>query len=225
MSLHVVAEDPGPAQVLLADVAEVRPGVGVHVYVVGELQGAAEALVAERTLVADAGVRQLVALERALLFEGLLADGALVRPRVRVQPLVSAQGAGEGEALAAVGAGVGFLSGVDPQVLRHVDLLGEALPAGGALKRTLARVDPQVFLQRRRLETVSAANWTAVLLFLAIDADVCLDSGVAILFDERRPPILFLSIRVDQTADVSVLVLLPAVLRQQQAVLVAMVTR
>lgn len=112
-------------------------------------------------------MRQLVALERALLFEGLLADGALVRPGVGVQPLVPAQGAGEGEALAAVGAGVGFLPGVDPLVLRHVDLLGEALPAGGALKRTLTRVDPQVFLQRRRLETVSTANRAAVLPFPA----------------------------------------------------------
>lgn len=83
-------------------------------------------------------MRQLVALERALLFEGLVADGALVRPGVGVQPLVSPQGAGEGEALAAVGAGVGFLPGVDPLVLSHVDLLGEALPAGGALERTLA---------------------------------------------------------------------------------------
>lgn len=112
-------------------------------------------------------MRQLVALERALLFEGLVADGALVRPGVGVQPLVSPQGAGEGEALAAVGAGVGFLPSVDPLVLRHVDLLGEALPAGGALERTLARVDPQVFLQRRRLETVSTADRTAVLPFPA----------------------------------------------------------
>lgn len=53
MFLHVVAEDPGSAQVLLADVAEVRPFVRVHVNVVGELEGAAEALAAERTLVAD----------------------------------------------------------------------------------------------------------------------------------------------------------------------------
>lgn len=162
MFLHVLAVDPGSAEVLLADVAEVWPGVGVHVHVVGELQGAAEALAAERTLVADPRVRPLVALERALLFEGLQADGALVGPGVGVQPLVSAQGAGEGEALVAGGAGVGFLPSVGPLVLRHVDLLGEALPAGGALKRTLARVDPQVFLQRRRLETVTTTNGTAV---------------------------------------------------------------
>lgn len=168
---HVVAEDPRSAQVLLADVAEVRPGARVHVHVVAELEGAAEALAAERTLVADSRVRQLVALERALLFEGPLADGALVRPGVGVQPLVSAQGAGEGEALAAVGAGVGLLPGVGPLVLRHVDVLGEALPAGGALKGTLARVDPQVFLQRRRLEAVSTADGTAVLL---LPATVCL---------------------------------------------------
>lgn len=53
MFLHVVAEDPGATQVLLADVAEVGPGVGVHVHVVGELEGPAEALAAARTLVAD----------------------------------------------------------------------------------------------------------------------------------------------------------------------------
>lgn len=166
MLLHVLAVDPGPAQILLADVAEVRSGVGVHVDVVGELERPAEALPAEGTLVADPRVRQLVALQRALLLEGLLADGALVRPGVGVQPLVSAQSAGEGEALSAVGAGVGLLAGVDPLVLSHVHLLGEALPAGGALERTLTGVDPQVLLQRRRLETVAAADGTAVLPFI-----------------------------------------------------------
>lgn len=93
-------------------------------------------------------MRQLVGLERALLLEGLLADGALVRPGVGVQPLVSAQGAGEGEALPTVGAGVGFLSSVGPLVLPHVYVLGEALSAGRTLKRTLSRMDPKVFLQR-----------------------------------------------------------------------------
>lgn len=53
MFLHVVAEDPGATQVLLADVAEVWPGVGVHVHVVGELEGPTEALAAEGTLIAD----------------------------------------------------------------------------------------------------------------------------------------------------------------------------
>ena len=137
----------------------------MHVHVVGELQGAAEALAAEGTLVADSRVGQLVGLQRALLLEGLLADGAPVRPSVGVQPLVPAQSAGEGEALAAVGAGVGLLPGVNPQVLRHVNLLREALPAGGALERTLARVNPQVLLQRRGFEAVAAAHGTAVFPF------------------------------------------------------------
>lgn len=117
-------------------------------------------------------MRQLVGLERALLFEGLVADGALVRPGAGVQPLVSAKGAGEGEALPAVGAGVGLLSGVGPLVLLHVYMLGEALPAGGTLKRTLTGVDPQVFLQRRSLKAVSAAHWTAVFAF-TIAAGFC----------------------------------------------------
>lgn len=159
---HVSAEDPGSAQVPVADVAEVWLRFRVHTHVVGELQGAAETLAADRTLVAHAGVRQLVALQRAVLLEGLWAVGALVRPRVGVQPLVAAQRAGEGEALTAVGAGVGFLPGVDPLVLRHVHLLREALPAGGALVRTLPRVDAQVLLQRRRLEAVAAADRAAV---------------------------------------------------------------
>lgn len=56
MFLHVVAENSGSAQVLLADVAEVRPAVGVNVHMVGELEGAAEALAADGTLVSDPGV-------------------------------------------------------------------------------------------------------------------------------------------------------------------------
>lgn len=162
MLLHVLPEDSGSAQVLLADVAEVRPSLRVHVHVVGELEGAAEALAAQRALVADARVRQLVLFERAALLEGLGTDGALVRPGVGVQTLVPAQRTGEGEALAADAAGVGSLSRVDPLVLRHVDVLDEALPAGGALKGTLARVDPQVLLQRRRFETVAPADGAAV---------------------------------------------------------------
>lgn len=166
MLLHVLPEYPSPAQVLLADVAEVRPGFGVHVHVVGELQCTAEALGAEGTLVADASVYQLVALERRLLLEGLLADGALVRPRVGVEPLVTAESAGEGEALVTLGAGVRLLAGVDPLVLGQVPVLDEALPAGGALERTLARVDAQVLLQRRRLEAVAATDGAAVLGFV-----------------------------------------------------------
>lgn len=137
MFLHVFAEDAGAAQVLLADVAEVGPGVGVRVHVVGELQGAAEALAAQGALEADPRVDHLVAFEHAELLEGLEADGTLVGPGVGVDPQVSAQGAGEGEALAAHAAGVGFLSGVDPLVLLQVGLLHEALPAGGALEGPL----------------------------------------------------------------------------------------
>lgn len=159
---HVSAEHPGSAQVLPADPAEVRVGVGVRVNVVGELQGAAEALAAQRTLVADGRVSQLVVLEDAELLEGLGADGALEGPGVGVHTLVAAHCAGEGEALAADGAGEGFLARVDPLVLRHVDVLDEALPAGGTLEGTLARVDPKVLLQRRGLEAVPAADRAAV---------------------------------------------------------------
>lgn len=53
MFLHVFAEESRAAQVLLADVAEVRLSVRVHVHVVGKFEGPAEALAAERTLVAD----------------------------------------------------------------------------------------------------------------------------------------------------------------------------
>lgn len=105
---------------------------------VGQLQGVAEAPAAQRAVEADPRrVRQLVFPQRPLLFEGFLADGAAEGPGVCVQLLVSAQGAGEGEALPTFGAGVGFLSRVGPQVLLHVDVLDEALLTGGALKRTL----------------------------------------------------------------------------------------
>lgn len=138
MLLHVFAVNPGSAQVLLADVAEVGLGVGVGVDVVRELQGSAEALVAERTVVPNARVGQQVGFQHALLFEGLLTNGALERPGVGVQPLVAPHGAGEGEAFPTDGAVVWFLAGVGPLVLRQVDVLCEALPAGRALKRALA---------------------------------------------------------------------------------------
>lgn len=137
MFLHVLGVQPRPAQAPPANVAEVRLAVGVRLYVVGELQGSTEAAAAERALEAHGGMCQLVALERALLFEGFGTRGTLKGPRIRVQPLVPPQRAGEGEALPAISAGVGFLARVRPHVLGHVHVLGEALPAGGALEGAL----------------------------------------------------------------------------------------
>ena len=66
----------------------------MHLHVVGEVRGAAEALAAELTLESNP----------------------------RVLPLVAAHGAGEGEALAAGAACVGSLPAVGPLVLLHVHL-------------------------------------------------------------------------------------------------------
>lgn len=91
-----------------------RRGFGVHLHVVGEVRGAAEALAAELTLESNP----------------------------RVLPLVAAHRAGEGEALAAGAACVGSLPAVGPLVLLQVHLLCEALLAGGALEGFLPGVDP-----------------------------------------------------------------------------------
>lgn len=64
-----------------------------------------------------------------LTLEGLVALAALVRPLLRVRPLVDAQVAGGGEALPAGGAGVRPGAGVDGLVLAEALLPGEAFPA------------------------------------------------------------------------------------------------
>lgn len=64
-----------------------------------------------------------------LTLEGLVTLAALVRPLLRVRPLVDAQVAGGGEALPAGGAGVRPGAGVDGLVLAEALLPGEAFPA------------------------------------------------------------------------------------------------
>lgn len=137
MVLHVVTELSGAAQVLFADLAVVALGV-MLVGVVGEFMGGPKALDAERTLEANCRVRGLVFLEDALLFKGLLADCALVRPHARVHALVTTQCAREGEAAAAVAARERLLARVDSHVLPQVNVLREALPTGAALERSFS---------------------------------------------------------------------------------------
>lgn len=64
-----------------------------------------------------------------LALEGLVTLAALVRPLLRVRPLVDAQVAGSGEPLPAGGAGVWPGTGVDGLVLAEALLPGEAFPA------------------------------------------------------------------------------------------------
>lgn len=64
-----------------------------------------------------------------LTLEGLVALAALVRPLLRVRPLVDAQVAGSGEALPAGCARVRPSSSVDCLVLTETLLPGEAFPA------------------------------------------------------------------------------------------------
>lgn len=66
--------------------------------------------------------------ESHLALEGLVALAALVWPLLRVRPLVDAQVAGGGEALAAGQAGVRPGAGVDGLVLAETLLPGEAFP-------------------------------------------------------------------------------------------------
>lgn len=75
------------------------------------------------------GVNHSVLQQTHLTLEGLVTFAALVRPFLRVRPLVDAQVAGGGEALPAGGAGVWSGTGVDGLVLTEALLPGEALPA------------------------------------------------------------------------------------------------
>ncbi len=66
--------------------------------------------------------------ESHLTFEGLIALAALVRPLLRVRPLVDTQVAGSGEALSTGWAGVRSGTGVDSLVLTEALLPRKAFP-------------------------------------------------------------------------------------------------
>lgn len=75
------------------------------------------------------GVHHPMLQQPHLTLEGLVTLAALVRPLLRVRPLVDAQVAGGGEALPTGGAGVRPGAGVDGLVLAEALLPGEAFPA------------------------------------------------------------------------------------------------
>lgn len=96
--------------------------------------------------------------------EPLLADVAGVRPPVRVDAPVAAEGRGVGELLVARGAGQRLPLGVLPHVVRQAELGPEAFRAVRAGERELARVDPDVVSQEVFVEEPEAAVVAAELL-------------------------------------------------------------
>lgn len=102
----------------------VEPQVSLEVVLEAEAQSAG--LTHEGFL---PGVDHSMLQQPHLTLEGLVALAALVRPLLRVRPLVDAQVAGGGEALPAGQAGVRPGAGVDGLVLAETLLPGEALPA------------------------------------------------------------------------------------------------
>lgn len=148
-----------------ADVAAVRPLSCVKPEMVLETRSSREALLAFRTVKLLPKVDFLMFPQAAGLVEAPGAHGAVVGPLSRVREPMSVHGPGVGEALPAVRAGEGFLSGVDFLVTFELTFLCELLATQGALIRLLSRMDPHVDLQSRHLVAVSSTKPTAVRAF------------------------------------------------------------
>ena len=108
----------------------------------GLLEGLAE--LGGPGLLAELVVLALVLGERAPGREDLAAGGAVVRTLIGVNALVGREIPDPREALAAMGALVGLLAGVDPLVASPVAVLRELHRTVGATVRLFAGVDPLV---------------------------------------------------------------------------------
>lgn len=151
VNLHVSLQRPGPRETLPTLVtpegllAAVQPQVAL--VVVLEAEACAAALAAEAFLLSVHGA---VLRQAHPGLEGLGAQGALVRPSVRVRQQVDAQVGGGGEAFGAGGAGVGPCPGVHRQVVSQTLPPGEATPTYLAGERAHRQVRKGVGTQRRR---------------------------------------------------------------------------